>query len=414
VTSASLIDKYPIEKIEVYNLKNYLINSGWRAEPFGRKEVLKFISPKPIWGNKYFEILIPSNRDLVDYAQIVTTALKAISTYENRSLENIIPQILVLSDLFKFYISTISTKIGNIPLKEGLPLYENINDLLIFSACAELYPEKRSFPKRLKIATDFAESCLIAPSNYGSYVANILCPIPSKESQGVSFDEYPPLERRSVIRILRGFKDVTEAVETKTPDPIVKNYQQGFNANMCDALVGIIEVARGNDLHIQANLSPSWSIPDDIITDISLVSSSKDYLEAASTIFGEEVLRSVNKPLIGLALNLTRNPNEEEKQRTIRLITSIEGIGVKTVTVPLDETSYRKAVDAHKDLRFISVRGSLEKIKNRWYLTNPEDLEIIGDLDPRRANLDQNIKHILARTLKRRTDPNLEKRIDSF
>jgi len=382
--------------------------------PFGRKEVLKFISPKPIKGEKHLELLIPSEKDLLDYIQIVTTALRAISLYEDRSIDDIISQILVPSDLFKFHIATIGTSAGNIPLKEGLPLYENIFDLFVFSACAELFPEKKVFPRRLKVANDFAESCQIAPSNYGSYVANILCPIPSKESQGVAIDEYPPLERRSVIRILRGFKDVAEAVRAKTPDPIVQNHKQGLNANMCEALTRIIEVAKGNELHIQANLSLSWSIPDDVIMDISLDPSSRDYLEAASNIFGEEIANDYNKPLTGLVLNLTRNPNEEEKMRTIRFVTSIEGIGVKTVTVHLDESSYREAIDAHKDLKFIKIRGNLEKINNRWYLINPEKIEVIEDFDPSKVRINKNLEHIRERTMKRRIEPNIEKRIDSY
>jgi hypothetical protein len=408
------VDKKLIERIEVSHLKHYLIDRGWKAEPFGRKEVLKFRSPQPIKGSKYFEILIPSERDLIDYIQVVTTALKGISIYERRSLQNIISQILVSGDLFKFYISTMSTKNGNIPLKEGLPLYDSISNLLIFSACAELFPEKRAFPKKLKAATDFAESCMIAPSNYGSFVANILCPLPSKESQGVAFDEYPPLQRRSVIRILRGLNSVVEAVEIDSPNPIVEKYKTGLNANMCEALLEIMEITKGNDLRVQASLSPSWVIPSDISTEISLVSSSMDYLIAASTLFNEQAAKNENIILIGLALKLVRNPKEEDKERTIQLITSIEGIGVKTVTVLLDEISYRKVVDAHRDIKFISIRGNLEKIKNRWYLTNPRELEIIGDLDPRKASIDPNLEHIMKRTIKRKIEPNLDKKIDSF
>ena len=238
--------------------------------------------------------------------------------------------------------------------------------------------------------------------------------MPRKESQGVAIEEYPPLERRSVIRILRGLKDVYDAVEVKSPDPIIKNYQTGFNGNMCGALASIIEIAKGNDLQVQANLSPSWPIPDDIVMEISLGPSSKDYLEAASNIFDEQAIKGESIQLQGLALKLTRNPKEEEKERTIRLVTSIEGLGVITVTVPLGEAAYRKAIEAHRDIRFISIRGNLEKIKKRWYLTNPDELEIMEDIDPRRANIDPNLQRIMKRTLKRRLEPNLEKKIDSF
>jgi hypothetical protein len=407
----SLIGKYPIEQIEVSHLRHYLSDRNWVVEPFGRKEVLKFRSPKPVRENKYFEILIPSDKDLVDYLSIVINALKGISSYEKRSIDEIIPQMLVFGDLLKFHIATKSTKMGNIPFGEGLPLYDGIRDLLIFSACAEQFPGKRFFSKRLKAATIFADSSLIAPSNYGSYVANILCPVPRRDSQGVAIDEYPPIERRSVIRILRGLKDVTNAVENDNPNHIVDNYQKGLNANMCEALISVIEVAKGNDLNFRASLAPLWAVPEDIVTEISLKPSSKEYLEAASNVFDEQIPKG-KCTLFGMALNLKRNPQEEEN--IIRLATTIEGRGDATVAIPLDEASYRRAVDSHKEERFIRVTGTLEKINGRWYLTSPEGLEIIGDIDPKKIQINQKLKSKMERTLKRRVKPNLEKKIDSF
>ena len=34
--------KYPVEHVNIQNLKNYLKDRGWKEEPFGRAEVLKF------------------------------------------------------------------------------------------------------------------------------------------------------------------------------------------------------------------------------------------------------------------------------------------------------------------------------------------------------------------------------------
>lgn len=404
----SLIGRFPIEQIEVNHLKYYLKDRGWVAEPFGRKEVLKFRSPKPTRENKHFEILIPSERDLIDYISVVINALKGISVYEKRPIDEIIPQVLVFGDLLKFRIATRSTKDGNIPIKDGLPLYEDIRDLLIFSACAELSPGKRFFPKRLKAATDFAESSLIAPSNYGSYVANILCPLSRREYHGIDIKGYPPLGRRSVIRIFRGLKDVADAVEKESPNLIVDDYERGLNANMCEALIDILEVAKGSDLSVMTSLAPSWPIPEDVVTQISLTSASKDYLEAASEVFDEQVAKG-KQTLVGVAINLTR-----KEENVIRLVTTIEGRGDASVAIPLDEASYRSVCDAHKDLKFIRVSGNLEKIKNRWYLTNPEDLEIITDIDPKKALANPKLRHIMKRALKRKMSPDLERRIDSF
>jgi hypothetical protein len=84
-----LSKRYPIEQVNLQNLKNYLKDRGWEEEPFGRVEVLKFRSPQSIQENEYLEVLIPSKRELIDYNRVVEIAVDCISDFEERDFEDV-------------------------------------------------------------------------------------------------------------------------------------------------------------------------------------------------------------------------------------------------------------------------------------------------------------------------------------
>jgi len=82
--------RYPLGQVSIQNLKTYLKDRGWVEEPFGQVEVLKFKSPHPIQENKYFEVFIPSKRELIDYNRVVEIAIDGISAYEGRDFEDVL------------------------------------------------------------------------------------------------------------------------------------------------------------------------------------------------------------------------------------------------------------------------------------------------------------------------------------
>jgi hypothetical protein len=178
-------ESHLIEQLDVLHLKNYVKDRGWIEEPFRREEVLKFKSPKPLIENSYLEILIPSRKGLIDYNRIVEIAIESISAFEKRSFEDVLSQMLIFGDLLKFRISKQETKNGCIPISDGVALYQNACDLLIYSACAEISP-KKNFPRALKDAKDFVEDCLIGQSQYGSFIAKVHCKLerPKQENLG--------------------------------------------------------------------------------------------------------------------------------------------------------------------------------------------------------------------------------------
>jgi hypothetical protein len=193
--------RYPLEQVRIQNLKNYLKDRGWEEVPFGRAEVLKFKSPQPIHENDYLEIMIPSKEELIDYTRIIEITIEAISAFEGRTFEDVLSQILIFGDLLKVQISTPKTKIGSIPINQGILLYERVNDLLVYSACAEISLQK-AFPRKLKNATDFVETCLIGQSQYGSFVANIHCQLERPKISQIDLEGrfFPPIWKKNHIK----------------------------------------------------------------------------------------------------------------------------------------------------------------------------------------------------------------------
>jgi len=372
--------KYPVEHVNIQNLKNYLKDRGWKEEPFGRAEVLKFKSPQPIQENEFLEVLIPSKRELIDYNRVVEIAIDCISTFEERDFEDVLSQILIFGDLFKVRIQTPKTKIGSIPISQGMLLYRSAYDLLVYSACAEVDLQK-SYSRRLKEATESVDTYRIGQSQYGSFVANIHCQLIRPEILQMDIDSnvtLPPFERGTILRVLRGLKNVEDSIRKESPDPIVDNYSIGLNANMCDTLVDIVRIGLGNELKISVNLEPLWQIPNDIHTDISLQPSAEGYLiEAAEILKGETPKEK--RELVGHVFQLRKKP--AEKNNIVRIVTRDEEGETIPVTIKPDDDSYRLAINAHKDLKRIRVTGLLEKRGRTWYLNEPEGIEIINEED---------------------------------
>jgi hypothetical protein len=371
---------YPLKQVSVSNLKNYLINRGWALERFGREEVLKFKSPQPLQGENYLEVLIPSKEQLFDYEQIVESAIESISAYEKQNFDDVLSQILSFGDTLKFQISTPKTKMGYIPMTDGINLYNSVSDLIVYSACAEL-TLKKSFPRKFAGAIDLIEKCQIGQSQYGSFIANIHCQLERPEF--IDYDvemkpipSSPPLGRRTVLRILRGLENVRESIQIESTDPIVNNYHVGLNANMCDTLVKIIQIGIGTDIRISAALEPTWGSPN-VNTDFILQPSTQPYLMEASDILkGENPEEEIT--IEGYVFYLRRIPIEAE-ENTIRILTSDLEEGEKSVTIKhLDEESYQKAISAHSSGNKIRITGILQKLERTWYLNRPQRLEIIG------------------------------------
>lgn len=368
-------DKSLLDHVKLADVRRYLRSNGWRETGSEQGKFSRFKSPMPISDDDtYLELLVPLNEGYFDYQRIINSIINNVSTFEDRSFEEILSQMLILADCLKTRI--LEAKRGMIPLNQGVSLYEGLYDLIIYSAGSELvYPARKSYTRKLGKAIDYAKTSLMGQTELGSYVVNIFIPLP-KPNTDFFWSTKEPFPRKVTLRILRGLGDLADSALENNSDYIIDNYSRGLNANMCRALLNIIDAGVGNKVILNANLDPLYVPPDDISTKFTLSYSDKRFLNEAINTFLEDVQIEEEREFYGYPEILA---SPQEVDRGIIKLKSIDIERNKTITIKIElcKSDYQKALDAHSGKRFIRIKGVLEKIRGRWYLQNPQELEIL-------------------------------------
>src|SRR5690606_3761889 len=111
-----------------------------------------------------------------------------------------------------------------------ISLYQSLRDLLIFSVCSELDPSQKAFPRKLREATEIVKACFIGQSQsggsganvHGGFLATVHLPLPKRYELAGDGEIIDPILRRSILRILRGLRDVELSVDLKDPGPMTE------------------------------------------------------------------------------------------------------------------------------------------------------------------------------------------------
>lgn len=360
--------------IKPANLRFYLKDAGWVEMPTTRDISTKFTSPRPIGADRseHVNLFIPKDETPSDYIQTIEYIIRVLSTYEKRASIEIIYQILNFADCLRTKI--LEARAGTIPLTQGILLYKSTLDLITFSACGEFDPRKKKFSRKMEKASKYSETSLLGQSDLGSYVTNIYLPL-GRHPPDYPWANVDPFPRKVVLRILRGIGDLVDSATDKNPEPIIDNYKNGLNSNMCVALIDIINAGMGNKVIMDAILEPAFNPPIDISTHFVLNPTDKIYLKNAIDIFEEDAPHEVERSFIGYVKLLSR---PEEKEKGLIILTSPvpeinKSINIKMELSPSD---YHRAVDAHDLKQYVKVTGILEKAGLRWSLRDAHDLEI--------------------------------------
>jgi hypothetical protein len=365
-----------LQSVKPEDLKVYLRDRGWTEVSSQKNYMIKYKSPNPIRSDgRYISLFVPKDENLTDYTDTIDYALRVISAFEKRAYKDLLNQILSFADCLKTRI--VEAKKGMIPLDQGISLYEEMLELITFSACAEFEPNVKRFPRKLERAIYYAETSLMGQSELGSYIANIYIPLERKKST-FTWDTTGPFARKMVLRILRGLEDLSDSVKADRSDPIIDNYREGLNSNMCDALINVIDVGMGNNIVLSAILEPTYPVPEDISTEFILTPPNKHYLQDARDKLKEDVPQEEERSFIGYVRLLTR-PEEVEKGTIILRTIDVERNKTINIRTELNDSDYKLAVEAHTVRRYVFIKGILERKGKWWVLKNPNKLRVLEE-----------------------------------
>lgn len=363
-------------------LTNYLILHNW-------KENKEFSNPNLIVFNKFFsdynkeyKIVYPSKDTFEDFQDKAIKIIRTLSILEKISENDIISSITHKNgDLLKLRIHSSMTDDGDLPLHNASLFINQVFKLISSAIEVEKYPVPY-FKKIKKDSIVLANKFKFLQTEIGSFIFNIETDDLSTYIQQINMnnDIEQPLTRKSIERIMKGIMLINN--EDDYEELLDKSYRIGFNANMCDAIIEMLQL--NEDISVEATLiwSPIFENNKNIESNMTL-----------------------DKKIIVKLINLSEYYKKIEKYSDIEVIARITTLNsvwvdsrthtrldhVTTITwydstnkrnysckVQLDDKNYRQACDAHRDNKKVLVKGKIDMNRTKWIMEFISHFEVIN------------------------------------
>ncbi len=356
-------------------LSAYARGAGWRRHESYRAYSDIYISESQP------EIVVPRTERLGDYASVVATLIRAFADVAGQD-ESSVYRSLVTADRDIVRLKVAESEDGSVGLEDGVNLVRGARDLVLSAACSLRAPKPVYRAGANREAGDLLKRMRLGQTDHGSFVVTLLTPVVPPPMPTLFPDEddpNAPIERRMTRRLVEAVtvaRQATERAAAGDESAFEVTVNSGVSANLCEALVRIIEPFPTLDVGVSwARTRPAAS-PGAVIrfgrADAAL-------LREAARSLRERAPRPEVR-LHGFVRLLKRT--EAEDDGTIRLATEIDG-QQQSVAAVLAQADYEQAVQAHKDRALVVLTGDLERTGQRWRLLNPHLESVVRD-DERR------------------------------
>lgn len=375
--------------ISLEKIKAYLKGDGWRIVNDSSRWCV-FVGHEDVNGD-LFEIVLPQKDGSPEYPIYVMHTIEILSSLADKSRELIIQEIQSVNRDVMLVREVNSNGGTSIPIESAAKQIPNLKQLVAYAACSE--KNQKTHYRDSTQGKDMAKHFRFGHTSNGSFGYRVESSVGEKTQfqentrqlrQLQIFEEQeieviPPLERRVMERIVRGLAATAETVQIGDLDPLLKGYAAGFNANMCYAL---LKVSEGHNEPIEFNVTWSKKIPvsKDVTQhcNIRIDRSHLGFLKTASQQLKK--IEPIQTSIEGLVTALSseddpRGDDVEERAVIIRVATGKHKS--RKMRIALGKRDYEQAHRAHIDWKTISVTGVMQYIGSHWYLSDPQDFQII-------------------------------------
>lgn len=360
-------------------LSAYARASGWiKAESYGDHSDVYASAESP-------EIILPRHERLADYASVVWRLIEVFAKAAETD-ELVLYRDLVTADRDVVRVRAPDGEAGSVNVSDGVTLMHGARDMLLSAACSLWNPQPLYRAGANKEAREYLKQVRMGQTEQGSFVITLLSPVVPPRMQFAMGSEWgqddDPIERRITRRLVGALTAVREATETAIAggaDAFFKAIERGVSANLCEALVSLMEPFREIDVTVTwARTCPAPRARDIV----RFAASDAPILREAARSFRSREPQP-DRELVGFVRMLKRG--EAERDGTVTLLTSIDGKN-QSVTTVLKQADYERAVSAHKERASVVVKGDLERVGQRWSLLNPMIMDVIRNVEPERLS----------------------------
>lgn len=358
-------------------LNAYLVAQGWRQiEPYGEAG--------HIYGLDSFdqEILVPS-AVLGDYGRRVNEIVETLSLAEARDRRAILRDLSLTDfDLVRVRLPEAADD-GSVPLDTGVTLFQEARNLLLAAACSASRPQRAFRAGRNQQASRYLQTVRLGQTEQGSFVANLLSPVPPNLVDQDEHRNYPPNEpfsRLVTLQLVSGLMSVRDAVASVNQGDNIRAFERkvqlGVSSNLCDAITNLLDIDNRKSLDV----SVRWSLTRRSQVEqprLRFTESDIPVLKEATQILKDRQ-DLPNERLEGYVTALARGQVQRRGRVTIRGM--IDGT-MSSVRVDFAPSDYSLITEAH-DMRWVvSLEGDLRREGQRWVLDNPRDILVFEDDD---------------------------------
>lgn len=351
----------------------------FRARSTGKRNVELYVSTEP--GLQDIELVVPTSVETAETMKRLDGALETLSQVEGRDRLEVITAVRSIGfDLVKSRIPDEQVYEDTINLKQASSYTTRMRELLAGSATTELSPGAY-FWRVKKRGAEYSETCRFGHTFKGSFGFTIESPVmPNTCPTLAGMEDFQelPFERRVIRRLARGIRVVQEAASIGDPGIIVKAYETGLSANMCEDLADLVEQTSPSGLSFSFTLSPEW--PAEPFREAFIGPRHIEVARIAAKMMREQLPprpETVNGRVIRLQ-------NEADPTDLTDVTLAREVVihwesedGSINVKVGLNPSNYLAAAEAHTRGQSIEVKGALERRGWRWVLLNPTDFRVL-------------------------------------
>ena len=364
----NLQDRESLLAVSPAALSAYARTAGWqRSEPYRTHSDVYVGDARP-------DIIVPRTERLGDYASVVATLIDTFAETAGQD-ELSVYRALATADRDAVHVRVAESEDGSVTLEDGVDLVRGARDLVLAAACSLREPQPVYRAGANRDAVDLLKRMRLGQTEQGSFVVTLLTPVvPPNMSLLDPDDLHAPIERRMTLRLieaLRAARQATEQAAAAEGIAFEDAMEHGVSANLCEALVRIIEPFPTLDVGV------SWARtrPVTPARTVRFGRADATLLREAARSFRERAPRP-DVQLHGFVRRLARR--EADEDGTIRLATDVDG-QQQSVTAVLEQADYERAVQAHKDRAMVVLEGDLERTGQRWRLLNPHVTGVVLD-----------------------------------
>jgi hypothetical protein len=353
-----------VDHLSLDNFMAYLQSTGWRRVEYHDDHTIVFVYDTDE-GEPPFVVALPANEQFSNFTHRIAVAVRRLADVEEISPEDVIRKIeSVGQDVIHLHLSLPHNDLPSLEITSRF--LQGVRNLVVYGACMER-EVRRYFEQPFRVGREQARHFQFAHTFRGSFGFTIESRIDGIQQLALwGGQNRPPVQRRVLERITRGFLFAKNAQQRHSAEEISQHFKQGLNANMCKAIVDMLEEIQDAQLvysvRWSAHLRPSSDVSQ--ITPILLDRETSYYLREAA----EYLERTADADLEGDRTVEGPITNLHSEDQTARVVTvSSEGFG--KVSFALESKEYAVACDAHRDGRTVIVKGQLVRQGRRGPLT---------------------------------------------